>query len=136
MLLTVSYSNPDGQAIVRGLAYLHETKHIQHRDIKAGNVLLSGVSGGGVKLCDLGVSASVAHQTKRSTQIGTPLWMSPELIKEERYGTPVDIWALGITGIEMAEQVRERRRRRHRRHAELPCHVAAAFSPLALLQRL
>lgn len=96
-------------AMVRGLAYLHQTKKILHRDIKAGNVLLSGAGGGGVKLCDLGVSASVANQTKRSTTIGTPLWMSPELIsagQDQKYGTPVDIWALGITGIEMAEQVR------------------------------
>ena len=90
-------------AMVRGLFYLHRTKKIPHRDIKAGKVLLSGSSGGGVKLC---LSASVANQTKRST--GTPLWMSPDLIEyhEIAYAKAGDIWALGITCIEMAEQVR------------------------------
>ena len=91
-------------AVVRGLVYLHEERRILHRDIKAGNVLLTGENGGGIKLCDLGVSASVANHTKRSTVIGTPLWMSPELIESGSYGTPTDIWSLGITMIEMAEQ--------------------------------
>ena len=91
-------------SVVRGLAYLHQQKQILHRDIKAGNVLLSGQEGGGIKLCDLGVSASVANHTKRSTVIGTPLWMSPELIESGSYGTPTDIWSLGITIIEMAER--------------------------------
>ena len=90
-------------ATVSGLHYLHETRQILHRDIKAGNILLSTTDGGGVKLCDLGVSASVASHTKRSTVIGTPLWMSPELIESGAYGTSTDIWSLGITLLEMAE---------------------------------
>ena len=90
-------------ATVSGLHYLHETRQLLHRDIKAGNILLSTTDGGGVKLCDLGVSASVASHTKRSTVIGTPLWMSPELIESGAYGTSTDIWSLGITLLEMAE---------------------------------
>ena len=43
-------------AVVRGLVHLHDERSIMHRDIKAGNILLSGADGG-VKLCDLGVSA-------------------------------------------------------------------------------
>ena len=78
-------------------------RHILHRDIKAGNILLSTSGGGGVKLCDLGVSASISNHTKRSTVIGTPLWMSPELIESGSYGTSTDVWSLGITIIEMAE---------------------------------
>ena len=70
---------------------------------QAGNVLLSQADGGGIKLCDLGVSASISNHTKRSTVIGTPLWMSPELIESGAYGTSTDIWSLGITIIEMAE---------------------------------
>ena len=90
-------------ALVSGLQYLHETRQILHRDVKAGNVLLSTADGGGIKLCDLGVSASVASHTKRSTVIGTPLWMSPELIESGAYGASTDVWSLGITALEMAE---------------------------------
>ena len=91
-------------SVVRGLVHLHDERKILHRDIKAGNVLLSGGVDGGIKLCDLGVSASVANHTKRSTVIGTPLWMSPEVINAcGGYGTPTDIWSLGITAIEMAQ---------------------------------
>ena len=90
-------------AVVRGLHYLHTERKILHRDIKAGNVLLTTAGGGGVKLCDLGVSASVSSHTKRSTVIGTPLWMSPELIESGAYGASTDVWSLGITALEMAE---------------------------------
>ena len=35
--------------------------------------------------------------------IGTPLWMSPELIESGAYGASTDVWSLGITALEMAE---------------------------------
>ena len=74
-----------------------------HTSTRARRPLARSANAGGIKLCDLGVSASVANHTKRSTVIGTPLWMSPELIESGSYGTPTDVWSLGITVIEMAE---------------------------------
>ena len=87
--------------VLNGLAFLHEQKKI-HRDIKAGNILLTRE--GVAKLGDFGVSAQLMHSfSKKVSKIGTPYWMSPEVISQNSYDSKCDIWSLGITCIEMAE---------------------------------
>ncbi|KAK1785984.1 hypothetical protein P4O66_017732 [Electrophorus voltai] len=86
---------------LQGLAYLHSHNMI-HRDIKAGNILLT--EPGQVKLADFG-SASIVSPA--NSFVGTPYWMAPEVIlamDEGQYDGKVDIWSLGITCIELAER--------------------------------
>ncbi|XP_043482268.1 mitogen-activated protein kinase kinase kinase kinase 5 isoform X2 [Leptopilina heterotoma] len=87
-----------------GLAYLHNMGKM-HRDIKGANILLT--EAGDVKLADFGVSAQItATINKRKSFIGTPYWMAPEVAAVERkggYNQLCDIWASGITAIELAE---------------------------------
>ena len=88
-------------ACLQGLAYLHH-HDIVHRDIKAGNILLTDAAR--VKIADLGVSKRILDPSSvRKSVVGTPFWMSPEVITSSGYNTKADIWSLGITCIELAE---------------------------------
>uniref|UniRef100_A0A8C7V833 Mitogen-activated protein kinase kinase kinase kinase n=1 Tax=Oncorhynchus mykiss TaxID=8022 RepID=A0A8C7V833_ONCMY len=85
---------------LQGLRHLHETGKM-HRDIKVMYILLD------IKTSDFGVAAEInASVAKRKSFIGTPYWMAPEVAAVEKkggYNQLCDIWAVGITAIELAE---------------------------------
>lgn len=104
----VTYSRMDESQIatvcsqcLKPLAYLH-SQGVIHRDIKSDSILLT--ADGRVKLSDFGFCAQVSQELpKRKSLVGTPYWMSPEVISRLPYGPEVDIWSLGIMIIEMVD---------------------------------
>ncbi|KAH0789686.1 Serine/threonine-protein kinase 4 [Histomonas meleagridis] len=87
------------RGVLESLVYIHSKNRI-HRDIKAGNILIT--SAGKVKLCDFGVSAQLSDlNSKTGTVIGSPFWMAPEVITGVGHDTKADIWSFGITALEL-----------------------------------
>ena len=80
--------------ICLGLKHLHDRKCL-HRDIKSQNIFLT--KGGIVKMGDFG-SARVLDSTmaKCQTVIGTPYYLSPQIVQEQPYSFESDIWSLGV----------------------------------------
>lgn len=75
---------------------------ILHRDLKPANILLDERNN--VKLCDFGLATELSTSTTlaRTKGVGTPYYMSPELVNNKRYDERSDIWSLGCIIYELA----------------------------------
>ena len=80
--------------VLNGLDYLH-SNNIIHRDIKCLNLFLS--KDHHVKIGDLGVSTIASIGGMHCTRVGTPLYLSPELVKQVPYDYKTDIWSFGCS---------------------------------------
>ena len=70
------------------------TNGIIHRDIKPENILLSN---GKLKIADFGFAKVVLSSSQlNKTNVGTPVYMSLQILKNQKYTSKCDIWALGI----------------------------------------
>uniref|UniRef100_A0A914GXI9 Calcium/calmodulin-dependent protein kinase type II n=1 Tax=Globodera rostochiensis TaxID=31243 RepID=A0A914GXI9_GLORO len=95
------YSEADAsqciQQILESIAYCHDNS-VVHRDLKPENLLLaSRAKGAAVKLADFGLAIEVQGSSESWYGFaGTPGYLSPEVLKKDPYGKPVDIWACGV----------------------------------------
>ncbi|XP_043799289.1 neither inactivation nor afterpotential protein C isoform X4 [Apis laboriosa] len=92
--------------VIQAMIYLNEN-NVMHRDIRGSNILLT--KEGEIKLVDFGLSRTCQSEIgKRYTCVGSPSWMAPEVAMSkgnntEGYGNRADVWAIGITAIELAD---------------------------------
>lgn len=86
--------------LVLALTHIHARK-VLHRDLKPLNVFLT--LQGIVKLGDFGIARLLDSTTDGAqTTIGTPHYLSPEIVNNEAYGTRSDLWSLGVVTYELA----------------------------------
>ena len=85
--------------ICLALNHIHKRKII-HRDLKSGNIFLT--KSGLVKVGDFGIAKGFKNTwEKAQTKVGTPYYLSPEIINSKPYDSKSDIWALGVLIYEM-----------------------------------
>lgn len=94
---------PIARGLCDGLKFMHRMGYV-HRDIKPENIVLQFVTisltQGVPKICDFGWATTCSGNTCKS-YCGTPLYISPEMIRKEKYGTSVDLWAMGLVVYEL-----------------------------------
>jgi len=85
--------------IAKGCAFLHSiSPPIMHRDLKSPNILLADVSPSAevvAKVCDFGVSLSVANHTV-GRRVDCPVWLAPEVMAGKIYTVKADVYSIGV----------------------------------------
>ena len=80
--------------------YHMETMRIMHRDLKPANIFID--SGGSLKVGDFGLGRQLSDQTAAAfSRVGTPLYMSPELLNGSGYDWKNDVWSMGCIAYEL-----------------------------------
>ena len=79
----------------RGMTYLHSgVPPVLHRDLKSANLLLD--ESYTAKVCDFGLSRLKAQEKSMTGNCGTVQWMAPEILANQPYAEPADVFSFGI----------------------------------------
>ncbi|KAM9965792.1 hypothetical protein ACTFIR_005966 [Dictyostelium discoideum] len=84
--------------ILQGLDYLHK-QNIAHRDLKSANVMVNDK--GEIKLIDFGLCIDFSIEKEEINMLGSPSYISPEMINGNPHSLSTDIWSFGICALEM-----------------------------------
>eukprot|EP01119_Soliformovum_irregulare_P017898 TRINITY_DN5391_c0_g1_i1.p1 TRINITY_DN5391_c0_g1~~TRINITY_DN5391_c0_g1_i1.p1 ORF type:complete len:569 (-),score=197.91 TRINITY_DN5391_c0_g1_i1:16-1722(-) len=79
--------------ICRGMSWLH-SMNLMHRDLKSLNLLIN--RDGTAKLIDFGTSRVVDENKYMTANVGTPAWIAPEVLNNEKYSYKADVYSFGI----------------------------------------
>ena len=86
--------------IADAISHMHGVR-IMHRDLKPANIFLT--LNGTVKVGDLGLGREMSEHTMEAhSKVGTPLYMSPEVLRGDGYDFKSDVWSLGCLLYELA----------------------------------
>eukprot|EP01063_Lacrimia_lanifica_P017047 TRINITY_DN23741_c0_g1_i1.p1 TRINITY_DN23741_c0_g1~~TRINITY_DN23741_c0_g1_i1.p1 ORF type:complete len:315 (+),score=116.22 TRINITY_DN23741_c0_g1_i1:54-947(+) len=84
--------------LLLGIDYCHKAQ-VMHRDLKPGNVFLGPNLA--VKIGDFGISKMISSKSMATTMVGTPFYLSPEVVNNLAYTHPSDMWSLGCVVYEV-----------------------------------
>lgn len=86
--------------VAQGMSYLHNSDpSVVHRDLKCSNLLCTPTFS--CKVADFGESTRQLTGRSLRSVVGTPYWLAPEVIREEKYDSKVDCYSFGIVMIEL-----------------------------------
>lgn len=83
--------------LLEAIVYLHDM-NVAHMDIKPSNILLthSDPEISDIKLCDFGISRKMSSELTVQAMVGTPEYVSPEVLNYDPLSEVVDVWSIGV----------------------------------------
>ncbi|CAG8663789.1 14743_t:CDS:2 [Dentiscutata erythropus] len=89
-----------GESVLKGLIYLY-SQHIFHRDIQPSKIVVT--RRGEIKICDFGYSGDIPSYITTNSNLCTSYYVAPERIQGQKYKVSADVWSLGLTLMEVAQ---------------------------------